>query len=152
MNEASGLPVAASATLVKKTWRRRTFLVRMLNAEYTVDYTNWKGGCVSIFVENSLRNGVRHPVHRYLGDYGDPYLAPLSQVRDPKNQHYRFVPLIRFTLESLPARVDVRVWPWYAVRGLSLRVGGMVLYAEGCFSGAVDPSEFGDVWDRELDG
>ena len=152
MNEASGLPVAASATLVRRSWRRRSFLVRLLNAEYTVDYTNWKGGCVSIFLENSLRNGVRHQVHRYLGDFGDPYLWPLPQVRNSENQQYRFVPQIRFTLESLPARVDVRVWPWYAVRGLSFRVGGMVLYAEGSFTGSVDPSAYGDVWDREMDG
>ena len=53
-------------------------------------------------LENSFRNCVRHPVHRYLGDYGDPYLSPIAQLRNPENQPFRFVPQIRFSLESLP--------------------------------------------------
>ena len=123
-----------------------------MNTEYTVAYDGWDGGgCISVCLENVLKNGVRHQGRRYLGDYRDPLLPPSLEGSVQAAHRRVFVPQFRFTLESLPARVDVRVWPLLALRGISLRVNGVILYAEGCFSGSPDASESGDLWDWELD-
>jgi hypothetical protein len=153
MNETPRFPVAASAILQKRFWRRRTLLVRVMNSEYLIAYDGWNsGGCVSITLENRLRNGARHQIHRYLGDYRDPWIAPSSELESQTSRHRGFVPQFRFTLESLPARLDVRSWPWRGLRGMSLRLSGTILYAEGCLSGSPDASASGDVWDADLDG
>jgi hypothetical protein len=42
-----------------------------------------------------------------------------------------FVPRFEFKLGGWPAVLEVRVWPWFTVRSLVLRVGDRVVYAEG---------------------
>jgi hypothetical protein len=42
-----------------------------------------------------------------------------------------FVPRFEFPLGPTPAAIDVRVWPWLAIRGFQMTVGDRVVYAEG---------------------
>ena len=42
-----------------------------------------------------------------------------------------FAPRFEFRVGSLPASLDVRVWPWLALRSVRLTVDGRVAYAEG---------------------
>jgi hypothetical protein len=42
-----------------------------------------------------------------------------------------FVPRFEFTLADRQAIVEVRVWPWFALRAIRLRVGEEVCYTEG---------------------
>jgi hypothetical protein len=42
-----------------------------------------------------------------------------------------FVPRFEFKLGGWPAVLEIRVWPWFTVRSLVVRVGDWVVYAEG---------------------
>nr|CAA9282853.1 hypothetical protein AVDCRST_MAG63-4078 [uncultured Armatimonadetes bacterium] len=42
-----------------------------------------------------------------------------------------FVPRFEFRVGSLPASLDVRVWPWLALRSARLTIDGRVAYSEG---------------------
>ena len=45
--------------------------------------------------------------------------------------HAWFVPKFEFHLAELPASLEVRVWPWFLLRAIRLRVGEEVCYSEG---------------------
>jgi hypothetical protein len=53
-----------------------------------------------------------------------------------------FVPRFEFKLAGYPTVVEVRVWPWLALRSLSLRVGDQIVYAEGDAARGKMPSEW----------
>jgi hypothetical protein len=42
-----------------------------------------------------------------------------------------FVPRFEFQLGQSPASVEVRVWPWFILRAIRLRVADEVCYSEG---------------------
>jgi hypothetical protein len=42
-----------------------------------------------------------------------------------------YVPRFEFRLADIPATVEVRVWPWFVLRAIRLRVGDEVCYTEG---------------------
>ena len=42
-----------------------------------------------------------------------------------------FVPKFEFQLGECPASVEVRVWPWFVLRAIRLRVAEEVCYSEG---------------------
>jgi hypothetical protein len=56
-----------------------------------------------------------------------------------------FVPRFEFKLGGWPARIDVRVWPWLALRSLTLRVGDRIVYAEGDESKMQAPYDWADL-------
>lgn len=41
-----------------------------------------------------------------------------------------FVPWFDFRVGSLPALIEVQVWPWLSIKSLKLTVGGATLYSE----------------------
>ena len=42
-----------------------------------------------------------------------------------------FVPKFEFKIGDIPAKVDVRVWPWFALRAARLQIADEVCYSQG---------------------
>jgi hypothetical protein len=62
---------------------------------------------------------------------------------------YWFVPRFDFEVGGLPARLEVRVWPWLLLRSFVLRVGDEIVYAEGTLEvdvrRAAEPRDWRDL-------
>ncbi len=93
------------AKLTHKGWLRRIFAVSTPDGSYTVEYSGRGAGYETVAVNNEI----------VAGGTSSPW----------------FIPEFQFKLGTRPAVLDVRVWPWLAVRSLSLSVDGRVLYHEG---------------------
>ena len=93
------------ARLKDKGWLRRTLAVSTADGSYTVEYSGRGAGYETVAVNNEI----------VVGETSNAW----------------FVPQFEFKLGTMPAVLDVRVWPWLAVRSLTLSVGGTVLYNEG---------------------
>ncbi len=50
-----------------------------------------------------------------------------------RGSHYWFVPRFEFKVGGLAGTVEIRVWPWLTLRSLILRLGDIVIYAEGTY-------------------
>jgi hypothetical protein len=90
--------------LKHKGWLRRVLTVTTPEASYTVEYSGRGLGYETVSVDHEV-------------------VAGGTSVR-------WFIPRFEFALGARPAVVEVRVWPWFAVRSLSLFVGGTLLYQE----------------------
>jgi hypothetical protein len=91
------------AELVGRSWLVRRFHVFTPDGGYAVDY-----------------DGLRIAEAVYVD--GKRVASGLSLW---------FVPLFDFRIGSYAAEVELRVWPWFAMRWFSLRVGGRVVYEGG---------------------
>jgi hypothetical protein len=92
------------AVAVERSWLARKFHVLTPQGGYAVDYD------VSGIVESVHVDGKRVASNW---------------------TNFWFAPRFEFRLGSYPAEIEVRVWPWFAMRWFSLRVGGRVVYEEG---------------------
>jgi hypothetical protein len=93
------------AVLEASSWLCRTLRVDIADAHFVVRYNGRTIGYETVWV-----NGERAKV------------TP---------SWLWFVPLFQFRIGSLPARVEVHVWPWLAFRSFHLIVEDEVLYGEG---------------------
>ena len=93
------------AALEARAWLRRRLRVDTPDGPFVVEYSGRGIGSESVWI-----NGTR------IRGRGDGLW---------------FAPLFEFPLGSVPAAVEVRVWPWLAIRSFHLVVGGEVLYGEG---------------------
>ncbi len=94
-----------NATLRKKTWLFREWSVTTPGGDYTVAYSGQR--------------------------YGYEFVKVNGEVAAKTISWIWFVPKFEFKIADLPARVDVRVWPWFTLRAIRLRVGDEVCYSEG---------------------
>lgn len=53
--------------------------------------------------------------------------APILRIKS----HLWYVPRFEFKIGGLPFIVDVRVWPWLAIRAIRLTRSGEIIYTEG---------------------
>jgi hypothetical protein len=44
---------------------------------------------------------------------------------------YWFIPRLEFTIKSMQASIEVRVWPWLALRSIRLVIEDELSYSEG---------------------
>ena len=58
-----------------------------------------------------------------------------------------FVPRFNSKLGGWPLIVEVRVWPWFLLRSLVIRVDGQIVYAEGLGGWAKQQARGLDDWD-----
>jgi hypothetical protein len=94
-----------SCKLTRKALLYRSWQVVTEEGWFTVEYDGRGMGYESVRVDGS--EAVRTPSYSW------------------------FVPRFEFTVGSLPARVEVRVWPWLSMRAIRLYVNNRPVYAEG---------------------
>ena len=94
-------------TLQRKSWLLREWEVTTPQGAYVVTYSGRGHGYESVAVNNQV-----------VAKAGSPTW---------------FVPRFVFLLGDSFAKVEVRVWPWLALRGIHLRIGGVLHYREGRF-------------------
>jgi hypothetical protein len=94
-----------TATLRKKTWLFREWSVVTSAGEQTVSYDGRRYGYEFVRVNGSVVIKTRSWVW--------------------------FIPKFEFQIGDIPARVDVRVWPWFALRAIRLQVADEICYSEG---------------------
>jgi len=138
----------ASASLIRKGWFSRSLGVRVFRTEYRIEYTTVFGVRLEVHIARTLSAGGWVMANRFLGDFAAPLEGPGSGA----HAQLGHIPRINFTLGSVPARLDVRLWPWWTIRGVCLRLGDAVLYAEGCYATADVQVASGPLWDRDVDG
>lgn len=98
----------SSAHLIERTFLKRVFEVSLDDSEqrpFTVVYQGRGFGNESVLVDGAV-----------AARYGS-YLW--------------FVPHLPFRIGGRDAEIDVRVWPWLAIRSFRLSIDGDVLYMEG---------------------
>lgn len=93
------------AKLIQKGWLRRILAVSTADGSYTVEYSGRGAGYETVAVNDEIVAG--------------------------ETSSTWFIPQFEFKVGTKPAVLDVRVWPWMALRSLSLSVDGNVLYSEG---------------------
>lgn len=132
--------------LRRRFWLDRSFLIAASRGEYRLDY-DARSESITVWLERRLEGGAWVADRRYLQTI---QRRDVAQVR---GYHFWFQPHYIFALGSLWVQLDVRIWPWFTMKGFMIRIGEMVAYAEGRFSDLSPPPgpPFGDVWDRELD-
>lgn len=102
----------ASAFLIERTWLKRVFEVTLDDSgqrPYKVVYHGRGIGYEAISVDGAIVS--RHTSLLW------------------------FVPHFPFRIGGQDATIDVRVWPWFAIRSFRLSIDGETLYSE---SGSVD--------------
>src|SRR3954464_7035302 len=98
-------PQTMTATLRKKTWLLREWNVTTPAGDYRVSYSGRR--------------------------YGYEFVQVNGKVAVKTRSWIWFVPSFQFKIADFPASVDVRVWPWFTLRAIRLRVGDEVCYTEG---------------------
>jgi hypothetical protein len=98
-------PRQMTAKLRKKKWLFREWEVTMPSGDFTVIYSGL---------------GIGHESVRVNGE-----------VAVMTTSWIWFVPTFEFNIAGMPARVDVRVWPWFTLRSIRLQIGSEVCYSEG---------------------
>ena len=96
---------AVSARLVVKLWLIRGFEVSMLNGVYEVAYYGRELGYECVLVNGNVVN--------------------------KKDSYLWYVPEFQFHIGDLPAKIKIRVWPWFTIRSFTLEIAGKVVYQEG---------------------
>jgi hypothetical protein len=91
------------AKLVQRGWLLRTLEVEMPDGIHLVVYDGSGLGYEQVTVDRTTIRGS----HRW------------------------YVPRFDFRLGGLPSAIEVRVWPWFALRSFALLIEEQVLYAEG---------------------
>jgi hypothetical protein len=101
----------------------------------------WRPGAHATLVARGLlyrRLAVTAPLEMTLEFHGRSLLdRVLVNGREVARQTswWRIAPRLSFTLASddgsVPGLVEIRVWPWLALRGFRVTVGGRVVYTEG---------------------
>jgi hypothetical protein len=92
------------AILVRREWLLRTLKVELPGGIHLVEYDGAGLGYEQVSVDGST---VIRGSHRW------------------------YVPRFEFELGVWPAVVEVRVWPWFALRSFALLVNDHLVYAEG---------------------
>jgi hypothetical protein len=92
--------------LESSSWLQRTLRVEISDLHFVVRYSGRGVGYESVWI-NSDRATVVSKSYAW------------------------FVPLFTFCLGALPAAIEVRVWPWLALRSFHLVVANQVVYREG---------------------
>jgi hypothetical protein len=92
------------ARLIRRRWLYRCIEVDLPDGPHVLEYNGWGIGSEKVVIDG-------HTIRR--------------------TSIYWFVPRFDFTLGGRPWVVEVRVWPWFGLRSLVLRVDGKVIYAEG---------------------
>ena len=112
------------ATLISWGWLLRQLEVELPEGRFIVTYNGRGFGYESVYVD--------------------------EQVAEHATSLLWFVPVFVFPLGRRLGTIEVRVWPWLALRSLHLIVDGEVLYAEGTRSAAHVPpgwvEELGRRW------
>ena len=54
-----------------------------------------------------------------------------GSVVDKKNSGLWYVPEFQFHIGDFPAKIKVRVWPWFAIKSFTFEVANKVVYQEG---------------------
>ena len=94
-----------TTTLRRRSWLFREWSVVTLSGEHTVSYDGRGCGYECVRVD------------------GEIVAKTISWLW--------FVPKFEFKIGDLPARIDVRVWPWLALKAIRLHIAGEAGYAEG---------------------
>ena len=92
------------AILVRREWLLRTLKVELPGGTHFVEYDGAGLGYEQVSVDGNI---VIRGSHRW------------------------YVPRFEFELGGRPAAVEVRVWPWFALRSFALLVNDHLIYAEG---------------------
>jgi hypothetical protein len=93
------------AALRKKRWLFREWIVTTPVGEQTVCYSGRR--------------------------YGYEFVQVNGEVAVKTRSWVWFVPKFEFKIGDTPARVDVRVWPWFTIRAIRLQVADEICYSEG---------------------
>lgn len=93
-----------TARTVGRSWLRRSFEVVTPKAVFVVDYHGRGVGWEGVAVDGRFVSGGRSV----------PW----------------FIPRFEFALGESSGRIEVRVWPWLALRSFALFVDGELLYQE----------------------
>jgi hypothetical protein len=94
------------AMLESSFWLQRTLRVDISDLHYVVRYSGHGVGYESVSVNSDRATVV-------------------------SRSYLWYVSLFTFRLGALPAAIEVRVWPWLAVRSFHLVAANQVLYGEG---------------------
>lgn len=94
-----------------------------MKAELT--YSSWLVRSLRVVTEEGEYE-VKYAGH---GEGYESVLVNLKTVVRTKSIWW-YTPEFEFMLGSKAFRIDVRVWPWLAIRWFSLSSGGKVLYSE----------------------
>ncbi len=94
-----------TATLRKKGWLFREWSVTTPAGEHTVSYSGRR--------------------------YGYEFVQVNGEVAAKTRSWVWFIPKFEFKVGDIPARVDVRVWPWLTLRAVRLQIAYEVCYNEG---------------------
>jgi hypothetical protein len=94
-----------TATLRQKKWLLREWEITTPSGVFVVTYSGRGHGYESVRVDGAV-------------------------VAKTKSFAW-FVPEFEFRLGDSPALVEVRVWPWFVLRAIRLRVGDEICYSEG---------------------
>lgn len=54
-----------------------------------------------------------------------------GSVVDKKNSGLWYVPEFQFQIGDFPAKIKIRVWPWFAIKSFTFEVANKVVYQEG---------------------
>ncbi len=94
-------------TLIKKSWLLRQWKVSDGVHSFTITYNGRGTGYESVLVDDDFVQRVR--------------------------SIFWYIPRFEFDAHGAPFAVDVRVWPWFAIRSIRLSSSGQSLYTEGYF-------------------
>src|SRR5687767_9065148 len=107
------------ATLRRKSWLFREWEVSVPTGHFRIAYSGhghtFEGGGLDVVGRSYRFQSVR--------------VDGIIVVKT--RRVFWYVPRFDFSLGGLPATVEVRVWPWLALRAIRLHVGGDVCYTEG---------------------
>lgn len=98
----------ATATLVERGWLKRGFEVSLDEVGQRPYFVTYRGR--GIGNESVLVDGMVTAFYRSF---------------------LWFVPQLPFRIGSHEGVIDVRVWPWLAIRSIRLSIDGETLYSEG---------------------
>ena len=90
---------------------------------------NAKRWLIRVF-EVSTLSGVQEVAY-YGQGMGYECVLVNGNVVSKKNSYLWYVPEFRFHIGDLPAKIKVRVWPWFTIRSFTLEIAGKVVYQEG---------------------
>ena len=109
------------ATLIGRGWLRRAIEIVLPDGAHVVEYDGTGFGYEQVLVD-----GVA--------------------IREASWCWY--VPRFEFKVGGWPGVVEVHVWPWLAIRALTLSVGGRVVYGEGTAASDQKHSGLARDWDE----
>lgn len=94
----------ALCNVVEKKWLYRKFLLNIGNSSYSLEYSGWGMGYELVILDGkAIAGGISSPW---------------------------FIPSFPFNVDEHKVLLNIRVWPWFAIKSLNILIDGQNVYSE----------------------